>query len=316
MKKCSYCGRDNADESANCHECGTEFNQKIADSETDKETNQDEAKLLTIRLFGNYDEAGLAAAKLEAHGIKSWVNADDCGGWYSNLTAAVGVRLKVLAEDAEVAIAVLDAKTTPEEDKKIEVEAVLATPPKTTPKIKLAPGQMILGVIVGIIICLLYQWSEKVGTQTYNYKTVTGKDYQAYEYRNGRLIKMIKDRNLDGIADEWAFYKKDQAERVEYDENFDGKPDVFVTYSNDLPTTTEADSDFNGIPDVFSSYQNGIVKQLDYRPNGLKYTTTREIFERGVLVEIWRGGDSNGNYIEKVRYDPFFNPISTNTPAP
>jgi hypothetical protein len=34
-----------------------------------------------------------------------------------------------------------------------------------------------------------------------------------------------------------------------------------------------------------------------------------------VLTEVWRGGDSNGNFREVVKYDPFLNPISTNTPG-
>jgi ribosomal protein L37AE/L43A len=29
MKKCHYCGRDNADEAVNCRECGTEFEQPV-----------------------------------------------------------------------------------------------------------------------------------------------------------------------------------------------------------------------------------------------------------------------------------------------
>jgi hypothetical protein len=30
MKKCSCCGRDNADDAMNCHECGTEFEAEAA----------------------------------------------------------------------------------------------------------------------------------------------------------------------------------------------------------------------------------------------------------------------------------------------
>jgi hypothetical protein len=48
------------------------------------------------------------------------------------------------------------------------------------------------------------------------------------------------------------------------------------------------------------------------RPNGAKFTTVHEIYQNGVLTEIDRGGDSNGNFKEKVRYDPFFDPIGTN----
>ena len=313
MKKCSYCGRENADEALNCHECGTVFERVVENTESADGKLQGEEKTQTIRIFASHEAAEQAVAKLEAHGIKSWVGADDCGGMYPNLTTAAGVRLHVLAEDVEVAVAVLEAKLSPAEIKQIEVEAVLSTPPKTAPLKKLAPGQMIFGIVIGIILCLLYQGSEKIGTKTFNYHTAEGKVYLAYEYRDGNLVKTTKDRNLDGKADAWFYYKKGNVVRGEYDENFDGKPDVFVSYSNDLPITAEADNDFNGVPDAFSRYQNGIVKQKDYRPNRAKFTTTREFFKNGVLTEIWRGGDSNGNFSEKIRFDPFFNPISTNT---
>jgi hypothetical protein len=101
--------------------------------------------------------------------------------------------------------------------------------------------------------------------------------------------------------------------KSEYDNNFDGKPDETWTYSNGSPVTLEKDTDFNGIPDEFCTYKYGIVQQADWRPNGSQFITTREIFQNGVLTEIWRGGDSNGHFKEVVRYDPFFNPISTNT---
>jgi hypothetical protein len=75
----------------------------------------------------------------------------------------------------------------------------------------------------------------------------------------------------------------------------------------------EKDTDFNGLSDWFCTYQNEILQQVDIRPNGAKFATQRWIYQNGVLVEIWRSGDNNGNFKEVVRYDPFFNPISTNT---
>jgi hypothetical protein len=77
----------------------------------------------------------------------------------------------------------------------------------------------------------------------------------------------------------------------------------------------ENDTDFNGIADEFYTYKYHVPQQLDIKPNGSKFTTLREVFQNGVLTEIWRGGDSNGNFKEVVRYDPFFNPVSTNSPA-
>jgi hypothetical protein len=51
------------------------------------------------------------------------------------------------------------------------------------------------------------------------------------------------------------------------------------------------------------------------RPNGSKLVTERDYYKNGVLAEAWRGGDSSGNFREVIRYDPFLNPISTNTPG-
>ena len=172
----------------------------------------------------------------------------------------------------------------------------------------------------------LFQENNNPGNDIHYSYTADGKCYEAWVYRNGHLVEMCKDRNLDGRWDGWVYYKYGHVVRAEYDENFDGKRDLFVTYSNSLVVSTEQDTDFNGVPDVFCSYKNGVLQQVDFRPNGLKFTITREIFTNGVLTEIWRGGDSHGFFNEVVKCDPFFNeverrhpysnPISANIPAP
>jgi antitoxin component YwqK of YwqJK toxin-antitoxin module len=316
MKKCSYCGRDNADEAVNCRECGTEFEAVAAKPEAASIPPEAEKKTLTVRIFPNHEVAQIAAAKLKAHAIECWVNADDCAGLYPSLTTAEGARLNVWEGDAAIASAVLDAKTTPEEDKQIEIEAVLATPQKNGSLKKLAPGQMIFGVAVGIILCLLYQWSEKIGSKTFYSYTADGHCYQADIYQDGQRIELVKDRNLDGKWDVWTYYKNGHLVRSEFDNNFDGKPDETWTYSNGSPVTLEKDCDFNGTPDIFCTYKYGILERADVKPNGSHFTTVRQIYKNGVLTEVWRGGDSNGHFSEVVRYDPFFNPISTNAPAP
>jgi hypothetical protein len=275
----------------------------------------DEVKTVTIRIFGSHDTAELAAANLEAHGIECWVNADDCGGMYPNLTAAGGVRLLVRASDAEAAIALLNAPASPAEINQIETEAVASSPPETVPPKKLALGQILFGIIMGVILCLLYQWTNKLGTKTYYDYTNDGKRDEAWIYRNGHLAEHLRDRNLDGAWDHWAYYEHGHLVRSESDNNFDGKSDVFWTYYDGGMDILQKDTDFNGIPDEFCTYKHEIIQQEDMKPNGSKFVTEREIFQNGVLTEIWRGGDSNGVFKEKVRYDPFFNPISTNNPT-
>jgi len=272
----------------------------------------DEVKAVTLRTFSGHDAAELAAANLEAHGMECWINADDCGGWYTNLTAPGGVRLLVRASDVEAATALLNAQASPAEISQIEAEAAASSPPETVPLKKLSWGQILFGVVIGVILCLLYQWANKLGTKTHYYYTKDGKCDEAVVYRDGHWVEFLQDRNLDGTWDSWTYYEHGYAVRSEYDNNFDGKPDMFVTYSNGCTATLELDTDFNGIPDEFYIFKYGVPQQEDMRPNGSKFTTTREVFQNGVLVEILRGGDSNGNFKEDVRYDPFFNPISIN----
>src|SRR5450432_1147942 len=97
---------------------------------------------VTIRTFSYYDSAELARSNLEAHGIQCWVNADDCGGWYTNLTAPGGVRLSVCASDAEAALALLNAEVSAAEINQIETEAAASAPPETGPLKKLARVQI------------------------------------------------------------------------------------------------------------------------------------------------------------------------------
>jgi hypothetical protein len=313
MKQCSYCGRENADDAANCHECGTEFVPEAAKPEAASEQTP-ERKTLVIRIFPNHEVAEMAAAKLNAHGIEAWVDCDDCAGMYPNLTVAEGARLKVWEEDELIANAVLDAKPTPEESRKIEVEAVLATPPPPAPKVKLAWGPLLVAFVLGFLVSLLCLWRQEQVSVTHNSYTPDGKCSDAWIYRGRQLVEHLEDRNLDGQWDYWAHYESGRVVRVEYDNNFDGKPDEFWTMRQGGADTLEKDTDFNGVPDMFCTYKYRILQTVEVRPNGSKFATVREYYQHGVLAEVWSGGDSNGNFREVVKYDAFLNPISTNTP--
>jgi hypothetical protein len=281
----------------------------------------DGVKTVTIRIFGSHDAAELAAANLEAHGIECWINADDCGGMYPNLAAVGGgVRLQVRASDADAAIALLDTQASPAELNQIETEAVASAPPETVPLKKLALGQIVsgfaVGIIIGILLCLLYQWASNLGTKTHYHYARDGRPDEAWIYQNGHLMEYRQDRNHDGEWDNRSYFDgHGNIMRSEYDNNFDGKPDVFYTYSNRVLLSVERDTDFNGTPDEFCTYKDDLLQEIDMKPNGVKYVTVREIYKDGVLTELWRDGDSNGHFKEVVRYDPFLNPIRTNTPT-
>ena len=271
-------------------------------------------KTETIRIFSSHEAADLAAAILRAHDIHCWINADDGGGMLPNLAAPGGVRLLVQASDAAAASALLtDTIPGAEIPAQNETETGTPSPAIAAARNTFAPWQMFIGVVAGVFLCLLYQKYSQLGTTTH-YHYEEGKADEAWVYRNGHLVEVMRDRNLDGVWDHWAHYEHGRVTRVEDDNNFDGKPDETWTYSNGTVVKMEKDTDFNGTPDMFCTYKYGVIQQVDFRPNGAKFATVRELYRNGVLVEILRGGDAGGNFKEAVRYDPFFNPISTNKP--
>ena len=282
MKKCSYCGRDNADDAANCRECGTEFKPEAA-SPQEANTRTPDRKTLAIRIFPNRELAEIAASKLKAHGIDSWVDCDDCAGMYPSLTIAQGARLKVWEDDESIATAVLDAKPAPEESRKIEIDAVLATIPPPEPKQKLAWGQLVFVFALGALVSLLYQWrQDRVPVTHYDY-SFDGKRSDAWIYRGRYLVEHDEDRNLDGQWDYWAHHEYGREVSAEFDNNFDGKPDEFWTFGADGVDTLEKDTDFNGVPDMFCTYKQRIIQKVEIRPNGSKFATQREYYKNGVL---------------------------------
>jgi hypothetical protein len=179
----------------------------------------------------------------------------------------------------------------------------------------LAWGKLLTAFLTGALVSLLYQWRQDLVPVTHYDYSPDGKRTDAWIYKGGRLVEHLEDRNLDGQWDHWAYYEHGRPVRSEYDNNFDGKPDVFWTLQPDGSDTYEKDSDFNGVPDIFCTYKHRIIQKVEVRPNGLLFATEREYYTNGILTEIWRGGDSNGNFREIVKYDPFMNPISTNTPT-
>jgi hypothetical protein len=216
-------------------------------SESANGGSHDEVKTAILRIFGSHEAAELAAANLEAHGMECWINADDCGGMYPNLTTAGGVRLLVRAADAKAATALLNAQASPAEISQIEAEAAASSPLETAPLKKLSWGQILFGVVLGVILCLLCQWANKLGTKTFYHYTKDGKRDKVWVYRYGYLAEFSEDRNLDGKWDHWVHYDEHgQVSKSEYDNNFDGKPDETWTYSNGFSATLEKDNDFNG----------------------------------------------------------------------
>ncbi|MGH7952187.1 MAG: hypothetical protein ACREFE_09745 [Limisphaerales bacterium] len=125
----------------------------------------DEVKTETIRIFSSHTSADLAAANLEAHGIECWLNADDCGGMYPNLTVTGGVRLVVRASDAEAAMALLNVPAS-EITNQHNTQAAVSSSSNAAPENKnwFVPITIVIGILV--LLYLLDQWTDKAKNET------------------------------------------------------------------------------------------------------------------------------------------------------
>jgi hypothetical protein len=270
--------------------------------------------LVELRSFGDSTTAELAKACLEASGIECRLEADDCGGMIPGMDAVRGIKLFVHSSHRDAAADLLSStaaggESVPDESAPGPASAEGASPRSTPSLLRLA-----VAVIVGAMLCLLYQWTSEFGTKTYRYDNNSdGKNDETVIYRNGYLIEESYDRNLDGRLDSWNHYDSGYKRILsKADDNFDGVPDVTWRYTDGLLTSSSADTDFNGTPDVTYTYKDELCAQADWRPNGTNIITLRQVFRNGVLTVDSRDTDLDGSFDMTIRYDPFQNVIQTN----
>ena len=264
-----------------------------------------------LQVFTNPDSANLARGILEANGIECWLAADDCGGMLAAVDLVRGIKLLVRSESATVARELLKAEVVPELE---SIPPQLSPPPLPASGFKLSLPQIILGVFLGIVLCLLYQKASKLGTKTYRYDTNGDRKVDVvWVYRNGECIEVDEDRNFDGRMDAWTYYGAGyRRSSAVADNNFDGAPDVWWSYTNGIPATARSDTDFNGTPDVTYFFKDEVVIRSDWQPNGTNVITLRQIFRHGFLVSESRDTNMDGTFDVTIQFDAFQNPVSAN----
>ena len=267
-----------------------------------------------LKVFPDVNSAELAKANLLARGIKCWLTADDCGGMYSFLDVVHGVKLFVRQSDRDAAMTLLTAHPVATNDlPPDETTASTPAPPTAPPRIKLSLPQLTTGIVIGILLCLLYQWTAKFGTKTHRYDSNgDGKPDEVWVYRDGRLVESSFDRNFDGKFDWWHHFDSTGARiLVKADDNFDGKPDGTWYFTNGVTASSRLDTDFNGIPDVTYTFEHELPVQADWQPNGTNIVTLRQFFRHGRLVEEWRDTNADGTFDISIPFDAFENPVET-----
>jgi hypothetical protein len=267
-----------------------------------------------LRSFTDASSASLAKASLEARGIECWLTADDCGGMLAAMDAVRGVKLLVRRSDSEAAKALLSADSAAGQPMPDEAASGSPAIKNASPRIKFSLPQLTAGVVAGVLLCLLYQWTDKLGTKTYRFDSDgDGKADEVWVYQNGRYVESSYDRNADGRLDSWNYFDSNGRRTLaRADDNFDGQADVTWSYTNGGLSSMERDTDFNGTPDSTTTFLHDLPAQTDWRPNGTNILTHRQFFRHGVLSEEWWDTNMDGSFDVTIQYDAFEKPIGTN----
>ena len=267
-----------------------------------------------LRTFSNLQAAEVEAASLEARGIQCWIKTDDCGGMLPSLTSAGGVRLVVASLDAGAAEALLASLPTAEEAAALDESAIVTSSPSSAPRVRLSFWQLSAGIIAGVLICLLYQWTTRLGTKSYRSDSNgDGRTDVVTVFRYGHCVEQSFDRNFDGLLDSWSYFDGAlQKTSSKEDNNFDSVADLTWNYSNGVLVSSSADTDFNGTPDVTTFFLYDSPKQIDWQPNGTNIVMRREFFRNGICFEEWQDTNMDGTFDLTNQFDAFQNLLETN----
>jgi hypothetical protein len=122
---------------------------------------------------------------------------------------------------------------------------------------------------------------------------------------------IIRDNNGDGKTDQWHRYERGIIQSVEKDRNFDGITDEVVTYNNGIPESVTWDLDFNGITDLSGQFRYGLLRIIEFRPNGSKIILKKQIYKHGFLHEDFVDKDKDGKFDELRIFDMLLDPVKT-----
>jgi hypothetical protein len=122
------------------------------------------------------------------------------------------------------------------------------------------------------------------------------------EYQNGRLTRLVFDRDANGTPDTWGYMDGARVIRVEIDENGDGMVDRWEHYGGEVPPGQGRAADGRGaVPaaDVRGAAADGfdpsrqVINRVERATRRDGRITRRDFFTAGVLARVEE--DTNGD---------------------
>lgn len=102
MKKCSYCGRENALDALTCVECGKALGSAPGSS-VPKDLLDPGLSPVVVGTFGSLQEASVLVGRLEAAGIEAWVPEEYGAQVFSGVLGIEPLTVRVAAKDYQAA---------------------------------------------------------------------------------------------------------------------------------------------------------------------------------------------------------------------
>ena len=115
MKKCSYCGRENAEDALTCNGCGKALEIPPKTTPSSNDLIDPALSPVVVGTFGSLQEASMMVGRLEASGIEAWVPEEYGAGVFSGVIGIESLTVRVAAKDYEAAREVLAASAPPEQ---------------------------------------------------------------------------------------------------------------------------------------------------------------------------------------------------------
>lgn len=272
---------------------------------------QDERCLL--KTFANEPDAQVTSSLLSAHGIESFIQADNVAGLHPELSLSSGVKLFVPRASFEMASALV--KGTQEPFAHVQSNDVVqgSTQPKSSRQMKTCLLPLIVGLLIGISVGFIgfKRYYTEVDFVDVNSDGVRDRGYY---YVSGFLEKISVDTNLDGKFDSFTEYINQEQGEMSMDTNYDGSIDTWAMLKYEMTSEMKTDLDANSVPDIFYYYDDDyFLSKTEIRPNNSTVVERMEIYNRDFTWSEFVDLDKDGTFDIRDDYDCFNNKIKTET---
>lgn len=160
----------------------------------------------------------------------------------------------------------------------------------------------VLGLITGLVGAVVFlALPEPPETERYFDHNADRQPDAWHHFRQGRLLRIRKDRDFDGKVDAvWRFTPEGRRRSARLDQDFNGHRETRLRFENDLVRRKRVDLDGDGRIDITETYRHGVLRERRYHHPDTGAVIKRTRYRAGVLPRVSQL-DTNGDGIPDTR---------------